>query len=99
MFKFCVVGTRESLDVVREHGIVCIEASNLFEAGDIVVSIIQRGFSPVYITEEFYDEIYRYISENKEDLIQKIRQFPSVRGGDIGAMREIMMMETMRYTA
>lgn len=92
MFKFCIIGPHKSLAVMRRHGMNCVDAENMNEVAECLRLISLDGsFSFVYITEEFFEIVHRYVIEHQMYNRHRIKPLPSSTSGNVGMVRDIMM--------
>ncbi|MDO5399200.1 MAG: hypothetical protein Q4G33_14880 [bacterium] len=90
--KICIIGRHESLKAVRNKGFNCIDAANADEAGRTLRDVSCKDYNSIYVAEEFYDTIYSAVSEYCMEVRHRIKLFPSYKSGDLGIIRELMIL-------
>lgn len=89
MLRLCIIGTNESISALKSKGMFCVGVSDIIEAAEKVHSLADEGYDPIYISEEFYSDIYKNAS--KDTYEKMLRKLPSSNSGDIGTIRSILM--------
>ena len=97
MLRLCIIGTNESIRALSSRGIFCIGVGNIREAEERVHRMASEGYSPIYISEEFYSDICRDAHEYTD--VKSLRLLPPPRSGDIGTIRSILMTGAVRQYA